>query len=592
MGVYARSFRYLKPVWPQSVLGLLFMLLATALSIIKPWPLKYLIDGVLTPAADPAVQASRDLVETWFGMAPSTQILGLCGVFVVVNLVLGVVSMAQHYVFLGAGLQVLLRLRTDLYMFLQALPLRFHDLHRSTDSAYRVAYDSQSIQTIYNKGFSGAASSLLLLLGTLAVMAWMNWQLTLAALFVLPFLLWSVRYYAGIIRRQSTEIHERESSLLGQVQEGLGAIRMVHAFGREHREVRQFRVRAGESLRANLRLNMTSVMSSMVVGLIIAGGTALLYYIGSRQVLEGNLTIGDLTVFLAYLVMLYQPLEQITYTAWALEGAAAGMQRCFEILDSENDVEDQPGARMLETCQGHLSFQSVHFDYGRDRRVLQGIDLEVKPGEILALVGGTGAGKSTLLGLIPRFYDPNEGRVLLDGVDLRELTKKSLRSRISLVLQDTLLFSTTVRENIAYSRPGASEAEIEEAAKKAQAWDFLSALPDGLASQVGERGAQLSVGQRQRIGIARAFLKNSPILLLDEPTSALDPATERAIMDALLDLMKGRTTVMVTHRLAAVHHLARIAVLQEGKIVECGSGPELLERGGVYASLYRASNER
>ena len=338
-----------------------------------------------------------------------------------------------------------------------------------------------------------------------------------------------------------------------------------------------------------MRLNMTSVASALVVGTLMAAGTALMYSIGSLQVMNpaANFTLGDLLVFSAYLLMLYQPLEQLTYTAWALEGAAAGAQRCFEVLDSQDDVPEARDAEDLGVAKGRIEFRGVGFGYSDERRVLQDIDFAIEPGQTVAFVGGTGTGKSTLLSLVPRFYDPGAGVVSLDGRDLRRLKKKSLRSQIGMVLQDTLLFSTTIRENIAYGKPGATEAEIVEAARKAQALDFISKMPQGFDSPVGERGGHLSVGQRQRIGIARAFLKNAPILLLDEPTSALDPSTESAIMGTIFELMRGRTTLIVTHRLTTVHGLGRIVVLKDGRLVEDGSGPELLTKNGVYAALYR-----
>ncbi|MFV0416780.1 MAG: ABC transporter ATP-binding protein [Chthoniobacterales bacterium] len=590
MSVYGKSLRYLTPFWASSLGGLLLMFAAIAFSLLKPWPLKYLVDGVLTPASDPKVAASREFVSRWFGAETSSQIFWLCVVFIGINILLGLITLWQNYIFLGVGLRALLRVRTDLYTCLQSLPLKFHNMRRSTDSAYRVAYDSQAIQTIYNKGFSGMTNSLLMLIGTVAVMATMSWQLTLAALAIFPFLVFAIRYYSHRIRNQSTSIHERESEVLSQVQEGLSAVQMVHAFGREDHEVKQFQNRANESLLANLRLNITSVASSLVVGLLIALGTALLYYIGSHQVLENKLTLGDLTVFLSYLVLLYQPLEQITYTVWALEGAAAGAERCFEVLETENEIPDSPTATPLPAPRGDIKFDNVYFSYSEESQILKGIDLSIKPDETLAIVGGTGAGKSTLLSLIPRFYQPDKGNVRMDGHDIACVTKKSLRSHISLVLQDTLLFSTSIRENISYSRPDASNEEIVEAARRAQALDFIERLPDGFNSLVGERGSQLSVGQRQRIGIARAFLKDAPILLLDEPTSALDPTTEKAIMDALSDLMKGRTTIIVTHRLGTIHTLGKIAVLEHGKLVETGTGPELLAKGGHYAKLYQAGN--
>ena len=284
--------------------------------------------------------------------------------------------------------------------------------------------------------------------------------------------------------------------------------------------------------------------------------------------------------------MLYQPLESLTYTAWAMEGATAGARRCFEILDSRDDVVDSPNAIAIEKTNGAISFQKVSFGYASGREILSNVNLEIAPNQIIALVGGTGAGKSTLLSLVPRFYDPTAGRLTLDGRDIREITKKSLRQQVAIVLQDTLLFSTTVRENIAYGRPGATDEEIREAARRAQADEFISQLPKGYESEVGERGGHLSVGQRQRLGIARAFLKNAPILLLDEPTSALDPTTESAIMETIKDLMHGRTTIIITHRIATIHNVDQIVVLEGGRVVEQGRGPELVARGGVYAKLY------
>jgi len=588
VNIYARTLRYFRPFLWATAGGVLFTLANIGFNLLKPWPFKFIVDGLLDKSAGTA--ETRVLVEQWFGGAgPSTVILGLCLAMVLISLLGGLVNLVSNYLFVHVGLQALLKLRTDLYSTLQSLPLKFHDARRSADSSFRVAYDSQSIQTIYNKGFATVLSSLVMLVATFVVMVRMNWPLTLASLAIIPPVVWAIRFYAVKVRRQSTDIHERESDLLAIAQEGLSQIRMVHAFGREAFEVAQFRRRASQSLQANMRLNITSVASALVVGTLMAAGTALMYYIGSLQVMNpaANFTLGDLLVFSAYLLMLYQPLEQLTYTAWALEGAAAGAQRCFEVLDREDDVPDSPDAVDLKKSDGCIEFRNVSFGYTADRLVLQGINFTIQPGQAVAFVGGTGTGKSTLLSLVPRFYDPASGSVALDGQDLRGLTKKSLRSHIGMVLQDTLLFSTTIRENIAYGKPGATQAEIVEAARKAQALDFIERMPQGFDSPVGERGGHLSVGQRQRIGIARAFLKNAPILLLDEPTSALDPSTESAIMETILELMHGRTTLIITHRLTTVHGLGRILVLKDGRIVEDGSGPQLVEQNGVYAALYR-----
>jgi ATP-binding cassette subfamily B protein/subfamily B ATP-binding cassette protein MsbA len=532
---------------------------------------------------------SREFITRWFGDATPAQVaMWLCVVLVVISVLWGVVNLLSNLLFIQVGLHALMRLRTDLYACLQSLPLKFHDSRRSADSSFRVAYDSQAIQTIYNKGFATIFSSVIMLLLTFGIMLWMNWPLALTSLVVLPFAFLTIRHFADRVRRQSTTIQERESDLLTLTQEGIAQIRMVHAFGRESFEVRQFQDRASRSLEASLRFNKTSILSTLVVSTLMAAGTALMYYVGSRQVLEGNLTLGDLTVFIAYLPMLYTPLEQLSYTAWALEGAAAAVTRCFEVLDRENDVPEAHDAKDLGQARGSVAFHGVSFGYSTEQLILKDVNLTINPGEVVSFVGGTGAGKSTLMSLVPRFYDPTGGTVTIDGHNLRSLTKQSLRGQIGMVLQDTVLFSTTIKENIAYGRPDATDEQIIEAAKRAQAYEFIMNMPQGFESGVGERGGHLSVGQRQRIGIARAFLKDAPILLLDEPTSALDPGTEHAIMETIGELMRGRTTLIITHRLATVHSLGRIIVLKHGTVVESGTGPELLAKGGVYAELYRA----
>src|SRR3982751_5971984 len=573
MSIYRRVLRYYRPFLGQTILGLFLSLIGIGLNLLKPWPFKLIVDDFLRPA--PAVRSDW---RTWIPL--------LCLSLIVIQLFWGMMNWLTNYIFVKIGLRALLKLRTDLYSYLQSLSLKYHDARRSSDSSFRVAYDSQAIQTIYNKGFTNIFGSVITLISTFVIMVGLDWQLALLSLAIVPFLIATIYFFAHRIRLESTSIQEQESAVLAQAQEGLSSIRMVHAFGREEWEVRQFHTQASQSLHANLRLTLTNVNSALVISTLMVLGTAAMYYLGTMHVLSGGLTLGSLLVFSAYLLMLYQPLESLTYTAWAMEGATAGARRCFEVLDREDDVRDAPDAVSVDATSGAISFKGVSFGYQTDRDVLQNIDLQISPNQIVALVGGTGAGKSTLLSLVPRFYDPTAGVVSLDGRNLREVTKKSLRAQIGIVLQDTLLFSTSIRENIAYGRPGATEEEIVAAARRAQAHEFIRSLPNGYASLVGERGGHLSVGQRQRIGIARAFLKNAPILLLDEPTSALDPATEAAIMDTIKELMRGRTTLIATHRLATIHDVDLIVVLQRGRVVEQGSGPELLARGGVYAKLF------
>lgn len=578
MSIYRRVLQYYRPFLGQTLIGLALSLCGIALNLLKPWPFKIIVDDILPRNPHAHFGNSPDLIPL------------LCLALVGIQLLWGLTNLASNYIFVKAGLQALLKLRTDLYAYLQSLSLKYHDARRSSDSSFRVAYDSQSVQTIYNKGFTNIFGSIITLIGIFLVMIRMDWQLALLSLAVVPAIVVAIYFFAHRIRRESTSIQEKDSALLAQAQEGLSAVRMVHAFGREEWEVHQFHLQAQQSLHANLRLTLTNVNSALVISTLMAMGTAAMYYLGTLHVLAGTLTLGSLIMFSAYLFMLYQPLESLTYTAWAMEGATAGARRCFEVLDREDDVVDAPNAREITETTGAIGFENVSFGYAPGQPVLHDIDLSIEPNQIVALVGGTGAGKSTLLSLVPRFYDPNHGSVTLDSFDVRQITKKSLRSKIAIVLQDTLLFSTTIRENIAYGRPGATDAEIREAAQRAQADEFISRLPAGYDSPVGERGGHLSVGQRQRIGIARAFLKNAPILLLDEPTSALDPTTEAAIMDTIKELMRGRTTLIVTHRLATIHGVDRIVVLENGRIVEQGSGADLLTKRGVYATLYAAGN--
>jgi ATP-binding cassette, subfamily B, bacterial len=573
MSIYRRVLKYYRPFLPHTLLGLVLSLVGIGLNLLKPWPFKIIVDNFLRTGS--AVRAD------W-----RTGVALLCLALVAIQLLWGIMNWMTNYLFVKIGLQALLNLRTDIYSHLQRLSLKYHDARRSTDSSFRVAYDSQSIQTIYNKGFTNIFGSILTLIGTFIIMVRLDWQLTLLSLAIVPLIVGAIYIFAHRIRRESTSIQEQESAVLTQAQEGLSSIRMVHAFGREEFEISQFHQQARQSLQANLRLTLTNVNSALVISTLMVIGTAAMYYVGTWHVLAGTLTLGSLLVFSAYLLMLYQPLESLTYTTWAMEGATAGAKRCFEVLDRQDDVIDSPDAVAISLAQGAIAFRSVSFGYAQDRHVLRDINLQIDPNQIAGLVGGTGAGKSTLLSLVPRFYDPNKGSITLDGRNLRAITKKTLRTQIAIVLQDTLLFSTSVRENIAYGRPEATEEEIVDAARRAQADEFIRQLPNGYASLVGERGGHLSVGQRQRIGIARAFLKNAPVLLLDEPTSALDPATESAIMETIKELMRGRTTLIATHRLATIHSLNQIIVLEQGRIIEQGRGPELIAHGGVYAKLY------
>jgi ATP-binding cassette subfamily B protein len=595
MNLYRRVIGYYRPYLGTIIFSLIVMVIGVNFNLLKYWPVQWVIDHVIPMQKGVGTQAwvgPWHFGHIWLGWSFENQgdaAFFAAAAMVIIYLLAGLLGFWRNYVSIEVGLKALLQLRTQLYSYLQYLPLHFHDRRRSGDSTFRVAYDSQAIQTFYNRGFDTIFGSVITLLTTFIYMAAMDVELAGVSLLILPLLWLTIYFFSARVRRQTTTLQQEESDVLARASEGLTSIRIVHAFGQEEYEVREFVREARQSYAANLSLTITNAISSLAISAVMALGLSVVLYVATLHILDGRLTVGQLTLFLAYVTMLYQPLEQLSYTAWALEGAAAGMQRVCEILDAEDSVPEMPGAKPMPRARGDVAFENVKFAYDAAHPILRGISLEIKPGQTVALVGGTGAGKTTLLSLVPRFYDPSAGCVRVDGTDVRGVTKKSLRANISVVLQDTLLLSGTVLENIAYGRPDASRVEIQAAAEAAQAHTFIEKLPHGYDTQVGERGVRLSGGQKQRIGLARAFLKNAPILLLDEPTSALDLETEAEIMVTLHALMRRFTTLIVTHRLSTIHHVDRIHVLEDGLVVESGTGPELLARNGVYARLWNSA---
>ncbi|MEK0445397.1 MAG: hypothetical protein RLZZ399_718 [Verrucomicrobiota bacterium] len=591
--IYRRVLGYYLPYWKPTLVATILSVVQTPFNLLKPIPVSFLLFKIL-PAIGKTEHGLKIEFRGYFSLSLETwsipQLIAGCSLAIVLIHLLGSwINVISQMMYFRVGLQGLLALRTDLYGYLHSLPLKFHDARRSGDSTFRVAYDSQSLQAFYSK-FIFIFQSAKDLVTYIAAMWVLDIQLTLLALAVVPLMVITFRLYAQRIRDQATQISERESAVLSHAQEGLSSVKMVQAFGREEDEVRQFSVAARQSLEANVRMQFTAMYSSLITATLMMGSLAAVCWMGGEHVLGGSLTIMSLSNITQYMNLLYQPIDSITSVGWDLERAAGAARRCFEVLDQADDVADRPDAAAITGTRGEIVCENVSFGYTPERRIVSGVNLRIEPGQTVAFVGTTGAGKSTLMSLVPRFYDPNAGRLLLDGRDLRDITKKSLRQQISIVLQDTLLFSTTIRENIAYGRPDATEEEIIQAAKQAQAHEFIMAMPQGYASQVGERGGHLSVGQRQRIGIARAFLKNAPILLLDEPTSALDPTTESAIMSTIEKLMEGRTTLIITHRIATIHNVDKIVVLGPGGVVEEGRGPDLVARGGFYANLYHSAN--
>lgn len=581
--IYRRSFRYFSGVSGAAGLASFLVLLTVAASLLRPWPVQWLIDNALLSPA-----GKRHLLGWPLSLGQAA--LGAAGALVLFSLIHGGLNLWANSLLYQCGLRALARLRTDLFDYLQSLPLPFHRSRIRADLAYRVAYDAQAIQTIFQRGLGTILGSGATLIGASVVLFRMNPPLAAAALGILPLLWIVVGRFADRIRRESGELQDRESRVLAQVSEGLANIELLQAYGREESALASFRREVEESGQTNLQFLWTNSLSALAATVITAFGTALVLFVGAQQVARGRLTVGELWIFLSYLALLYQPLEQLSYTAWALEDAAARLARVFEILQTDDTIPDLTGAVILPRVRGEIAFDHVSFSYEGRQPVLRDLSFHVSPGERVAIVGRTGSGKSTLLALIPRFFEPAEGTIRIDGADIRKVQKRSLRENLGIVLQDTVLFQGTIRENIAMGRASASFSEIEKAAQAAQADEFIERLPRKYETLVGEHGLALSGGQRQRIGIARAFLRQAPILLLDEPTGSLDPAVEAQILESLLLLCSRRTTLLVTHRLRLASEMDWIYVLSDGRFSESGRHRDLLARGGLYRRLWEAQN--
>jgi ABC-type multidrug transport system fused ATPase/permease subunit len=469
--------------------------------------------------------------------------------------------------------------------------MSYHDRRRAGMMIYVINSQGDAvaklIMTVPQLG-----QSVLTLLGMFWISFRMDWQLALLSLSVVPFIYYSVGYYATHIQQRLLEVRIMEGESLSIVHEAISMLRVIMAFGRERLELQRFRRQGEVTIDARVKLTLRQTLFSLVVNSATAAGTAIVLGVGALHAIQGKVTVGQLLVVMSYIASVYKPLEAISATIGGLQEIFVSLQVAFEVLDTVPEIHDKPNARHIDRITGRIAFENVTFSYEGRRDTLQNINFEVRPGQVVAVVGHTGAGKTTLVSLLPRFYAPSEGKILLDGIDIGDLTLQSLRQQISIVLQDPLLFSATVADNIRYGRLDAGMDEIIEAAKAANAHDFIMRLPNGYDTELGERGAKLSTGERQRICVARAFLKDAPILILDEPTSSIDSKTEAVILDALDRLMVGRTTFMIAHRLSTVRYSDLILVMDQGRICEHGTHEELLNAGGAYHQLYQIQTTR
>jgi len=574
---YLRAYRW-QVIW---ALGQVFLI--AGFELLKPWPLQIVVDYVLggkNPAADSPLRVL-------FSMPKAELLLLACVGMVLVNFGSGALTQLHYYTTIRVGQNMVNDLRGALYAHLQRQSLAYHGRQRIGDLMYRITADSFAVQTMIMNGILPILSAVILLGGMLVVLFPMDAVLTVVALTVVPVLFVLISSFNKKIVSISTEARERESRVYSLVQWTMSAIKIVQAFTREDDEHRRFLGASRESLNWSMRLYSWQTLYSGVVNLTIAAGTALVVYVGARAVMTGTLSLGQLLVFISYLAQLYTPINQITQSWGLIAGARVGARRVFEVLDTEPDLPSGALFFPPEGARGAIAWRGVSFRYVPETPVLDGIDLVVAPGMKIAVVGPTGAGKSTLLGLLPRFFDPIAGIVEIDGVDARDYQLKSLRSQIGMVLQPPLIFPLPVRDNIAYGRPGADDAAIQDAARRAHIHNRILELADGYETMVGESGVALSEGEKQRLTIARALLRDAPILILDEPTSALDVETEALVMAAIETLMQGRTTFIIAHRLSTIRTCDQIVVLRDGGIAERGTLDELLRRNGVFAGYYR-----
>jgi ATP-binding cassette subfamily B protein/subfamily B ATP-binding cassette protein MsbA len=578
--MFKKTLRYLWPYRFSFLFALAQVFIMSGCELLKPWPLKVIIDNVLS--AKPAPWGLENLVR------PSTLLILAAIGLVIIYVALGGISLLNNYTTIKIGQKMVYDMRRDLYGHLQRLSLAFHSRRQVGDLLYRVAADTYAIQSLTMNGVFPIVTAVVLLAGMFIVMIKIDWKLTLLSLAVCPALLVSITVMSRRITSAAMLARQQESEVYSLVQRAMSAIRIIQAFTKEEEEHRKFMSASHQSLGASLRLYTLQTFYSGVVNVVMAVGTALVVWVGARHVMSGQLTVGEIIIFTTYLASLYGPINSICQTWGLIQGAKVGVARVFEILEVEKDLKEGPRAFPKSGTRGEVIWENVSFHYLPEQPVLKNIDLSVKPGEKIAFVGPTGVGKSTLVSLIPRFYDPCRGRVLIDGADIRDYQLKSLRSQISMVLQPPLVFPVSVRENIAYGRPEAGMEEIVSASRLARIHDSIERLPAKYDTIVGEQGATLSEGERQRITIARAILRNSPILILDEPTSSVDAETETFILEGLEQLTSGRTTFIIAHRLSTVRKADRIVVLGNGEIIEQGPFNELVRAQGPFAALYNS----
>ena len=582
MAVIGWTLSFLRPYRTRVLAIAILSMAEIGLTALAPWPLKIVVDNVL---------GDHPLPERLAGLMASTAAnrVALLVVVVVAGLLVQmaneVLRMIQTQLQVDTGQRIVYGLRARLLAHLQDLPLRHHILTRTADSVYRLDADAHCVDDLVIGGVFPLAAAVLNLGVMFVILVYLDPALGLLSLAVVPFLYLCLRYYSRTMTDRAERVKALESTLIDRAFEILSSVAAVKSFARERHELTRYSQSGDEAMRARLSLTWQESLFSVAITAVTLAGTTVVLIVGGLHVLDGRLTVGALLVVVAYLAAVYNPISAIAHTTGSLQQAIVSARRVGDIFALTPETLDAPDALDASAVTGHVRFESVSFSYGDDRRVLDEVSFEARPGELIALVGVTGAGKTTIASLIPRFFEPTHGRVLVDEVDVSRYSLRSLRERIALVPQQPILFSGTIADNIRYGRLQASDEEVEAAARAAHIHDFITTLPNGYQTPVAEAGATLSGGERQRLGIARALVKNAPMLILDEPTSSLDALSEAGVFDALRRLRRGRTTIVIAHRLSTIRNATRILVLQEGQLMAQGTHDELLASNVLYRRM-------
>jgi len=582
MNYYLRVLPYLRPYWPLAIFSIVTMILLVLAGLLEPWALKILVDNVLGEAPLPSVLTNvlGALADDRFSLLLFVVLAGLG-----IRLLQNALTVISKYVDTRLEQNIMLDFRTDLFEHAQRLSFSYHDRRRAGNLIFAINNQSTATSGILMT-IPNLAQSILTLAGMFWITLGINRELALISLAVLPFLYYLVGYYVTHIQARLNHVRSLEGKTLSLIHEAINMLRVIVAFGREDYEHRRFRDLGEHARDKRVDLTVRQTVFSLTVNMTIAIGTALVLGFGAYKSLQGQLTVGQLLVVMSYIAGVYKPLEAISGTIGSLQNQFASLKVAFDLLDTKSEIQDAPNAMVMQRARGHVCFEDVHFSYTARQETLKEISFEARPGQLIGIVGPTGAGKSTLVSLMPRFYELVKGRILLDECDIRSLSLRSLRQQISLVLQEPLLFSGTIADNILYGRLEASLEEVMAAAKAANAHDFIMRLPKKYESEVGERGVQLSGGERQRLCVARAFLRDAPILILDEPTSSIDSKTEAVILEALERLAMGRTTFMIAHRLSTLQKADKVLVINNGRLAEAGTHDELLQQSVLYKQMY------